>query len=51
MKKFFYTLALTVIATIAISSCSEETVLPAADGGTTTDPCQFGGPGCPKDPK
>jgi hypothetical protein len=47
MKKFIYTLVLTVVATLAISACSEETIQPA-DGGGTTDKCQFGGPGCPK---
>jgi hypothetical protein len=47
MKKFFYTLVLTLVATIGISACTEETIQPA-DGGGTTDPCQFGGPNCPK---
>jgi hypothetical protein len=45
MKKFFYTIVLALVATVAISSCTEEAIRPSGDQG---DPCQFGGPGCPK---
>ena len=47
MKKFFYTLVFALITSFAISSCAEENIRPL-DGGGSTDPCQFGGPGCPK---
>ena len=47
MKKFFYTLALAMITSLAISACTDENIRPNADG-SSTDRCQFGGPGCPK---
>jgi hypothetical protein len=47
MKKFFYTIAFALLTAISISACTEETIQPA-DGGGTNDPCQFGGPNCPK---
>jgi hypothetical protein len=46
MKKFFYTMVFALITSLAISACSEEPILPADTG--STDPCQFGGPNCPK---
>ena len=39
-------MVLVVITSIAISSCSDENIRPA--DGSSDDPCQFGGPGCPK---
>jgi hypothetical protein len=47
MKKFFYTILFTVVTALSISACTEETIQPL-DGGGAGDPCQFGGPGCPK---
>jgi hypothetical protein len=49
MKKIFYTIAFALITTFVISSCTEETIKPAAGTGSS-DPCQFGGPNCPKKP-
>ena len=49
MKKFIYTLAFAMITMLTVSACSDESITPAADsGGTMSDKCQFGGPGCPK---
>jgi hypothetical protein len=50
MKKFLYTIVLAMITSVAVSSCTEQEIKPKAGGDTTlgsTDPCQFGGPGCP----
>ena len=47
MKKFIYTIAIVILTSFAIASCSDENIKPNADGGQN-DPCQFGGPGCPK---
>ncbi len=47
MKKLFYTLALALITSFAISACADENISPKTDG-SQNDPCQFGGPGCPK---
>ena len=47
MKKLFYTIIFAVVTTVAISSCTEQNVKPQG-GGAASDPCQFGGPGCPK---
>lgn len=43
MKKLMYTLALALITSFAISSCTEENIRPQ-DGGTngSSDPCQYG---------
>ena len=46
MKKVLYTIAFALVAMVAISSCTEQNIKPA--GGAASDPCQFGGPGCPK---
>lgn len=46
MKKLIYSLLLAVVTSVAISSCTEDNITPK-DGGDN-DPCQFGGPGCPK---
>ena len=48
MKKFIYTILFALVATAAISSCTEDNVKPRIDGVGSNDPCQFGGPGCPK---
>lgn len=46
MKKFLYTILFAAVTSIAISSCTEQNIKPKEGG--TSDPCQFGGPGCPK---
>jgi hypothetical protein len=46
MKKFFYTIVFAVITSFAISACTDENIKPA--DSNSSDPCQFGGPGCPK---
>lgn len=46
MKKLFYTLVFAVVTSFAISSCTEENIRPQDGGGTSGDPCQWGGPGC-----
>jgi hypothetical protein len=48
MKKFFYTLAFALVTMVAVSSCTDDNITPADGGGTQSDKCQFGGPGCPK---
>jgi hypothetical protein len=48
MKRIFYTLAFVLVTSFAISACTEETIQPADGGGNSSDPCQFGGPNCPK---
>lgn len=48
MKKFIYSFALAMITMLAVSACSDDTIRPADSGGTMSDKCQFGGPGCPK---
>ena len=35
-----------VVTSFAISSCTEESIRPQDGGGSSTDPCQWGGPGC-----
>jgi hypothetical protein len=48
MKKFVFTIVFAAVTAISISSCQEQNIKPK-DGGTgSSDPCQFGGPGCPK---
>jgi hypothetical protein len=47
MKKLFYTIAFALFTSFAISACTEESIQPSVDG-SQNDPCQFGGPGCPK---
>ncbi len=46
MKKFIYTILFALVTSVAISSCTEQDIKPR-EGGSSTDPCQFGGPGCP----
>jgi hypothetical protein len=47
MKKFLYTIVFAVVTAVSISSCTEQNIKPKDDdGGVSTDPCQFGGPGC-----
>lgn len=46
MKKFFYTMILALIVTATVSSCTEDNVKPRDGGSTSSDICQFGGPGC-----
>ena len=47
MKKFIYTILFALVTSVAISSCTEQDIKPRDGGGASTDPCQFGGPGCP----
>lgn len=48
MKKSIYTLLLVVFTSLVISACADENIRPRDGGGTAYDPCQYGGPGCPK---
>jgi hypothetical protein len=49
MKKFILTIVFAAITAASISSCTEQNIKPKDDtggGGQSSDPCQFGGPGC-----
>lgn len=48
MKKLIYTLAFAMITMFTVAACSDDNIRPADSGGTQSDKCQFGGPGCPK---
>ena len=48
MKKFIYTIAFALVSSLSISACASEDITPTSIDNTQTDPCQFGGPGCPK---
>ena len=48
MKKIIYTIAFALVASLSISACASEDITPNKIDNTQTDPCQFGGPGCPK---
>lgn len=46
MKKFIYTIVFVLVSAATISSCTEQDVKPRNSTTGSTDPCQFGGPGC-----
>ena len=46
MKKFIYTILFALVTSVAISSCTEQDIKPRDTTLGSTDPCQFGGPGC-----
>lgn len=47
MKKLMYTLVFAIVASFAITACTEENIRPQDGGGSNGgDQCQFGGPGC-----
>lgn len=48
MKKIFYSLLFVMVSAFALSSCTEENVSPQGGPDGSSDPCQFGGPGCSK---
>jgi len=48
MKKSLYTLLFALITAFAVSACADDDIKPRDGGGSASDPCQFGGPGCPK---
>lgn len=49
MKKSIYTLLFAVITAFVITACADENIRPKdGRGGSASDPCQYGGPGCPK---
>jgi hypothetical protein len=49
MKKFIFTILFAAVTAFSISSCQEQNIKPKdGEGSGSSDPCQFGGPGCPK---